>query len=71
MNKFNDKIAQIEENFKPIKMIKRSFYPRNFQLSEEFVSSFKQEYKRLIDEGMGNDQALSRITKALLFHARD
>lgn len=71
MEKFNAVYKTLEENYKPIKTVKRAFYPRNFQLSEEFISSFKGEYKRLIDEGIEPNKALSRITKALLFHARD
>jgi hypothetical protein len=71
VNTFDEEISKLEESFKPIKMVKRSFYPRNFQLSEEFVSSFKKEYKKLIDEGLESNKALNRITKALLFHARD
>ena len=71
MEQFNKAFKQIEENFKPIRTIKRAFYPRNFQLSEEFVNAFRGEYKRLIDEGIQPNKALSRITKALLFHVRD
>ena len=71
MDKFNKALEKIEENYKPIKVIKRSFYPRNFQLSEDFVNSFKSEYKRLLGEGVHPKKALSRITKALLFHAND
>ena len=71
MDKFNDVYKQIEESFKPIRTVKRAFYPRNFQLSEDFVNSFKSEYRRLIDEGIEPNKALGRITKALLFHARD
>jgi len=71
VNKFDETIANLEENFSPIKTIRRSFYPRNFQLSEEFVTSFKREYKRLVDEGVCPNKALNRITKALLFHVRD
>ncbi len=71
MNSFDRTILQIKENFSPIKTVKRSFYPRNFQLSEEFINSFKLEYKRLVDEGVNPNKALGRITKALLFHVRD
>jgi hypothetical protein len=71
VNTFDNTISQIKENFTPIRTVKRSFYPRNFQLSEEFVQSFKREYKRLIDEGIDSNKALNRITKALLFHVRD
>jgi hypothetical protein len=71
VNKFDKEIEQLSENYEPIKHVKRSFYPRNFQLSEDFVTSFKREYKRLIDEGLDSNKALARINKALLFHARD
>jgi hypothetical protein len=57
------------EGFKSIKTIKREFYPKNFKLSEDFVSAFKSEYKRLVDEGMEPKKALIRINKALLFHS--
>jgi len=65
------KFDQLVESYKPIKVIKRSFYPRNFSLSEEFVKSFKSEYSRLVSEGIHPKAALSRITKALLFHVND
>ncbi len=71
MNSFDRTISQIKENFSPIRTVRRSFYPRNFQLSEEFVDSFRREYKRLVDEGINPNKALGRITKALLFHVRD
>lgn len=71
MNNFNKKIQEINEGFKPIKTVKRTFYPRNFQLSEEFVNSFRKEYKRLVDEGNDPLKALNRITKALLFHTKN
>jgi hypothetical protein len=57
------------EGFKSIKTIKREFYPKNFKLSEDFVSAFKNEYKRLVDEGLEPKKALIRINKALLFHS--
>jgi hypothetical protein len=71
VNKFDQKLNEISEGFKPIKTVKKTFYPRNFQLSEEFVGSFRKEYKRLVDEGIDPIKALNRITKALLFHTRD
>jgi len=71
VSKFNQKLQQLEEGFKPIKIVKRTMYPRNFHLSEDFVMSFKKEYRRLLDEGLDNNKALGRITKALLFHTKD
>ena len=29
----------------------RSFYPRKFELSQEFIEAFKLEYSRLVESG--------------------
>lgn len=68
--KFNDEFDHILEGFGYLKTVKKEFYPKNFKLSEEFVKSFKSEYKRLLDEGMHPRLALARINKALMFHTR-
>ena len=70
MANFNEKYDELLESFKSIKTIRREFYPKNFRLSEEFVKAFRNEYRRLIDEGNHPRKALARITKALLFHAK-
>ena len=70
MKKFNAKLEELSENFKFIKYTKREFYPKNFKLSEEFVSAFRREYKRLIDEGIDPKRALVKLNKALLFHTK-
>lgn len=70
MTKFNQAFEKINENFKSIKWIRREFYPKNFNLSEEFVVAFKKEYKRLIDEGLEPKKALVKLNKALLFHTK-
>lgn len=70
MKKFNNAFDKICENYKSIKWVKKEFYPRNFTLSEDFVKAFRNEYKRLIDEGIEPKKALLKINKALLFHAR-
>lgn len=67
---FNKKFESLLENFSSIRTVKREFYPKNFRLSEDFVKSFKSEYKRLIGEGHHPRKALARINKALLFHAQ-
>lgn len=67
---FNDKCEELLEGFKYIKTVKKEFYPKNFRLSEDFVKSFKTEYKRLVDEGVHPRIALARINKALMFHTR-
>jgi hypothetical protein len=51
MANFNEKYDELLESFKSIKTIRREFYPKNFRLSEEFVKAFRNEYRRLIDEG--------------------
>jgi hypothetical protein len=70
MANFNEKYDELLESFKSIKTIRREFYPKNFRLSEEFVKAFRNEYRRLIDEGNHPRKALARINKALLFHAK-
>lgn len=70
MSKFNSKFEELTESFKSILYKKREFYPKNFNLSEEFVISFRKEYKRLIDEGMEPKKALLKLNKALLFHTK-
>lgn len=68
MSKFNQKIESLSENYKSIKYTKREFYPKNFNLSEDFVNAFRKEYRRLIDEGLEPKKALIKLNKALLFH---
>ena len=46
----------------------RSFYPRRFELSNEFIDAFKLEYCRLVESGQNRRTVLERIRKALSFH---
>ena len=46
----------------------RSFYPRKFDLSPEFVEAFRLEYSRLIESGQNKRTLFERIRKALTFH---
>ena len=46
----------------------RSFYPRKFDLSPEFVEAFKLEYSRLIESGQNKRTLFERMRKALTFH---
>jgi hypothetical protein len=68
VSNFNKKVEELQESFRSIVYKKREFYPKNFNLSEDFVKAFKSEYKRLIDEGLEPKKALVRLNKALLFH---
>ena len=46
----------------------RSFYPRKFDLSPEFIEAFRLEYSRLVESGQNRRTLLERIRKALTFH---
>ena len=46
----------------------RMFYPRNLELSKEFVEAFKREYSRLSESGENKKNLHSRMSKALRFH---
>lgn len=49
----------------------RLFYPRNFNLSPEFLLAFKNEYERLKIMNIEDKRIMQKITKALQFHGRD
>jgi len=68
--RFNNEYDKVLESFGYLRTVKKEFYPKNFKLSEEFVKSFKSEYKRLVGEGLHPKLALARINKALMFHVR-
>lgn len=57
-----------KENINSIKTTRRQFYPRNFELSTEFVNAFKSEYRRLQESGQRRTSLLEKINKALKFH---
>ena len=46
----------------------RSFYPRKFDLSSEFIEAFKIEYGRLVESGQNKRTLFERMRKALSFH---
>lgn len=69
MSKFNENYEHILEGVTSIKTVKREFYPKNFKLSEGFLSAFKSEFRRLVDEGNHPRKVLARINKALMFHS--
>ena len=46
----------------------RSFYPRKFDLSPEFVEAFTLEYSRLVESGQNKRTLFERMRKALTFH---
>lgn len=69
MDNFKKSIDSLyEENLNSIKTVRRQFYPRNFELSQEFVDAFKVEYKRLLQGGQKPKALLEKMNKALKFH---
>ena len=70
---FNEQCDLVLEQLdvKSFKTTSRLFYPRKLALTNEFVTLFKKEHKRLTEEfGMKPAIALQQIAKALLFHSR-
>lgn len=68
---FDKNYKQILESFGSIRTINRIFYPRNFNLSPQFIHAFKMECKRLKDMGLKDKQILIKLSKALHFHCKD
>ena len=69
MDNFNKELESIfNENLNSIKTVRRQFYPRNFELSNEFVDAFRSEYKRLLESGVRPKALMEKINKALKFH---
>ena len=62
-NKFN----LIIEDYKSILFKKRLFYPRKFDLSDDFKNAIKKEVKRLKKEGLSDSKIVEKLSKALHF----
>lgn len=64
MKNFNEQIDSINENFGLYKTVTRERFPSKLKLSEEFINSFKQEFKSQIDplftEDEDGNQVMSR-----------
>lgn len=69
MDNFNKNAKEVyNENLRSIRTTRRQFYPRNFELSQEFVDAFKTEYRRLLEGGQRPKALMEKISKALNFH---
>lgn len=69
MEQFDKEVEELyNENIESIRTVRRQFYPRNFELSQEFIEAFKAEYKRLMESGQRPKALLEKINKALKFH---
>lgn len=64
MKKFNEAVENVNENYGLYKTIVRERFPNKLKLSEEFVDSFKREFKSQIEplytEDDDGNQVLSR-----------
>lgn len=69
--KFDKTFYNLLEGYNSILVKNRLFYPRNFNLSPEFLQAFKAEYERLKIMNIEDKRILQKITKALQFHGRD
>jgi hypothetical protein len=65
---FYKKANSILENYGSIVTKSRMFYPRNFNLSKEFVKALQKEIVRLREEKIGNKDIIKKMSKALHFH---
>lgn len=72
--KFRDKYTSLLEGFNnpygSIVKKQRYFYPRNFELSPEFVKAFEKEFNRLKAIGGSTADILRKINKALMWLAK-
>ncbi len=67
MSVYNNKVKNLMEDYKSILFKKRLFYPRKFDLSEDFKNSIKREVKRLKKEGLSDSKIVEKLSKALHF----
>jgi hypothetical protein len=51
-----------------IKQVKRVFYPRNFDLSPEFLKAYEMEKKKLLQRGFTEKEIQQKIARTLIFH---
>jgi hypothetical protein len=65
---FYKKANSILENYGSIVTKSRMFYPRNFNLSKEFVKALQKEIVRLKGENINNKDIVKKMSKALHFH---
>ena len=70
MENNKSKLDHVLEGYRPIPS-KKVYYPRNLNLSEDFINSFHREYDRLVDEGINPKSLVERFGKALRFHVSE
>jgi hypothetical protein len=65
------KFQQLLESYGMLTTQQRLFYPRNFNLSPEFIASLKKEMARQSKTGIEPDLFARKLNKALQFYIAD
>ena len=65
------KFQQLLESYGMLTTQQRLFYPRNFDLSPEFIASLKKEMARQSKTGIEPDLFARKLNKALQFYIAD
>jgi hypothetical protein len=65
------KFQQLLESYGMLTTQQRLFYPRNFNLSPEFIASLKKEMERQSKTGIEPDLFARKLNKALQFYIAD
>lgn len=65
------KFQELLEEYNMLTKQQRLFYPRNFKLSEKFISVLKQEMKMQDEAGISPDEFARKLIKALQFYVTD
>lgn len=65
------KFQQLLESYGMLTRQQRLFYPRNFNLSPDFIASLKKEMAQQSKAGMDPDLFARKLNKALQFYIAD
>jgi|LakMenE18May11ns_1017448.scaffolds.fasta_scaffold6744754_1 hypothetical protein len=65
------KFQQLLESYGMLTTQQRLFYPRNFNLSPEFIASLKKEMARQSKTGIEPELFARKLNKALQFYIAD
>jgi hypothetical protein len=65
------KFQDLMESYGMIRQEKRLFYPRNFNLSEKFVSALKEELMKQEKTGIAPEKFSHKLNRALEFYIKE
>ena len=65
------KFQDLIESYGMIRQEKRLFYPRNFKLSERFVSALKEELMKQEKAGITPEKFSHKLNRALEFYIKE